>query len=444
MTTLTPVTRISQHPLTWKWPPLYDERFIPYTDLAKRDIICGLESTPAPEKITVQAGSTMDLLWKWPGDSSHPGCIMTYMAPCNGPCKDVDISKLEFVKIQESCVVEKGGKDRSRWATDVLIETLWAGNENPKWERYLYPVTIPKEFADGEWVMRSELMALMFNEKQFYPNCGTFEITGGGDVVPKGTLGTELYSLDRDPGLRLDFSALAPVETFQNPGPPLYQFGQGSAAPNATFNSGSASPSGSSSSRSSATSSARAPTTSSTKASTTSSAEASATPSESPSSSNTPTSGSGRGESDSSSSSFDNDDSSPETGTDSTSSSPSEDGFEADAGSPNTIPETSSNYNDNESGSESSTVTDSTNSSPSVSETESSAGSGDYTTERTQANRDSSQSGHDHERDCVRNRRRRQRQGRRELARRLPVGRVDVSSWAKLLDDTSPSGVRSL
>ncbi len=213
MMILTLTTRVSHHPLSWKWPPLYNQNFVPYTDLNKPDIICGLSASPAPGKITVPAGSTVDLLWKWPSDTSHPGCIFTYMAPCKGPCKDVDMTKLEFVKIQEKCLLSgPAGKHRTRWATDDLTDNKWPGD--PTGERFTYSFTVPKEFADDEWVVRSEINALMFNNKQFYPNCGTFEITGGGGVVPKGTRGMELYSLEKDPGLRTDWDASTPTKSF--------------------------------------------------------------------------------------------------------------------------------------------------------------------------------------------------------------------------------------
>lgn len=79
--------------------------------------------------------------------------------------------------------------------------------------------------------MTDSLPALHFNDKQFYPNCISIKLEGGsGTSKPKGTLGTQLYSLQKDHCLTMKSVVDVPFDdnTFVNPGPPLYNGGGGS------------------------------------------------------------------------------------------------------------------------------------------------------------------------------------------------------------------------
>ncbi len=148
-------------PPQWRWPPLYDERFVAHDKLQHPDIICNTGSTPAPSNFVVPAGERLDIMWKWPKDYSHPGCIMTYLARCNGPCKDVDKTKLEFIKFQESCIISEYGAKKRRWATDALIENQYPPAKNdpsPLDERYMLTLKMPSDLVDDEYVLRSELI----------------------------------------------------------------------------------------------------------------------------------------------------------------------------------------------------------------------------------------------------------------------------------------------
>lgn len=208
----------------YRWPPHVDDFASPARGgdgpsiLDHPDMICGTGATAAPGKVTAPAGSRVEVHWNYfSKDRSHPGPIINYLAACNGPCATVDKTKLEFVKITAEGIISpnfEAHNGRPEWASDVLREKT----------NLIYSFTVPADFAPGEYVLRHEIIALQFDEKQFYPNCFNLQITGSGTAKPKGTLGTQLYKLT-EPGIAPEFNPFQPVDVYPMPGPPLYRNG---------------------------------------------------------------------------------------------------------------------------------------------------------------------------------------------------------------------------
>jgi len=182
------------------------------------DIICHKSATNAQSTATVSAGATVTMEWNtWP--SSHKGPVIDYMASCNGECSTVDKTTLEFFKIDEMGLISDDTSPGT-WATDNLI------SNNNSWV-----ITIPSDIAAGAYVLRHEIIALhsagSLDGAQNYPQCINLEVTGGGSVVPSGTLGESLYS-ETDPGISVNIYNTG--LTYTIPGPALYNSASGSAA----------------------------------------------------------------------------------------------------------------------------------------------------------------------------------------------------------------------
>jgi hypothetical protein len=173
-----------------------------------QDIIAHKDASPSPYTAPAPAGSKVTFTWHHEGtcgggedgwDCSHHGWTATYLAPCNGDCKNVDKTKLEFFKIHESALIDyrsgrysQGSKQGQvgYWGTDAIFYD----NNNAQ------SVTIPKDIPSGNYVLRTEVMSIHNNgdvsQRQFWPQAFNIKVTGGDDSasVPAGKKGTELYT----------------------------------------------------------------------------------------------------------------------------------------------------------------------------------------------------------------------------------------------------------
>lgn len=158
----------------------------------------------------MKAGGTVELQWTpWP--SSHHGPVIDYLASCDGDCKTVDKTKLEFFKIDGVGLIDDT-TEPGTWASDQLIAN------NNSWV-----VTIPTDIAPGNYVLRHEIIALhsaeQVNGAQNYPQCVNLQVTGSGTATPSGVLGTALYH-ETDPGIEINI--YTSLSTYVMPGPSLY------------------------------------------------------------------------------------------------------------------------------------------------------------------------------------------------------------------------------
>lgn len=184
----------------WGYDPVFG------SSLNDPDIIAHKDASPSPYTVEAPAGDDVTFQWHHEGtcgggedgwDCSHHGWTATYLAPCNGDCKDVEKTELEFFKIHESALIDyregrfsKGPvkEQTGYWATDAIFYD--GGNAQS--------VTIPKDIPSGNYVLRTEVVSIHNNgdvsERQFWPQAFNIKVTGGsGTKVPAGKKGTELY-----------------------------------------------------------------------------------------------------------------------------------------------------------------------------------------------------------------------------------------------------------
>ncbi|KAF9888728.1 hypothetical protein FE257_008303 [Aspergillus nanangensis] len=188
-----------------------DLGFVDGTGYSGPDIICHRDGAPGALTATVAAGSTIDLQWTvWP--DSHHGPLINYLASCGGDCSAVDKTSLSFFKIAEEGLID-GSTPPGEWADDEMIT-----NNNTA------TVVIPESIANGNYVLRHELIALHSagnaNGAQNYVQCINIEVTGGGSASPSGASATTFYTPE-DPGILFDiYSDLS--GGYPIPGPALF------------------------------------------------------------------------------------------------------------------------------------------------------------------------------------------------------------------------------
>ncbi|KXT14427.1 hypothetical protein AC579_8357 [Pseudocercospora musae] len=195
-----------------------DNGFVEPSSYADGDIICHKGATPGQGSIPVTAGKSIDIQWNtWP--DSHHGPVITYLASCGGDCSSVTKADLKFFKI-DAGGLNDGSTAPGSWASDDLL----ANNITST-------VTVPADIADGNYVLRHEIIALhsagQENGAQNYPQCLNVEVSGGGSATPEGTAGTALYKSD-DAGILIDI--YQGLSSYEIPGPALYGGGSSNSS----------------------------------------------------------------------------------------------------------------------------------------------------------------------------------------------------------------------
>lgn len=156
---------------------------------ASGDITCSIGNYLPSSAITVSvpAGGKVEYLWNsWP--LGHYGPVINYMAKCPGSCSTWkgDTGKPWFKISQETYA-------NGEWAADKLAKN------NASWA-----ITIPKNLANGEYLLRHEIIALHgganLGGAQFYPVCAQITVTGGGSATPSGLAFPGAYNAT-DPGI---------------------------------------------------------------------------------------------------------------------------------------------------------------------------------------------------------------------------------------------------
>lgn len=154
----------------------------PYKQPGGSGITCGANAKAGSMVVPVTAGTNLDLEWvahpgqKWP---HNMGPLITYMAkvPAGKTAANVDPATLSFFKIQQTGQKSKGS---SKWFLEDLMKL---GTK--------YTVKVPKALANGDYIMRHEIIALhLANTKggaEFYTSCFQLTVSGGtgsGKVSP--------------------------------------------------------------------------------------------------------------------------------------------------------------------------------------------------------------------------------------------------------------------
>ncbi|KAJ2025798.1 hypothetical protein IWW57_003254 [Coemansia sp. S610] len=164
----------------------------------------------ATKNLTLTAGVKFGLLFRENAKEQsrfiqphHKGPVMIYLAPLasNG---EGDV----WFKI-----FEKGYDTKTkRFFTEELQETRGAMD-----------FTIPEDIAAGEYLMRTDVLALHQAKKkgmaEFYPNCVQIKLVSKGTAKPKGYPIPGVFKADH-PGLLIDI--YDPIKSYEMPGPPLY------------------------------------------------------------------------------------------------------------------------------------------------------------------------------------------------------------------------------
>ncbi|KAG9186386.1 lytic cellulose monooxygenase (C1-hydroxylating) [Alternaria panax] len=178
--------------------------YIPPSQFNTSNISCHYNALPGTLHIPITAGEELKLQWnEWP--TSHVGPVTTYLAECQGSCAGVNKEDLQWVKIDELGWLNSTGWDEidlgGTWAANMLIANGFS-----------WVVRIPEVLAEGNYVLRHEIIALHVAEKgdgaQAYPQCVNLRVVAKGarrerKKLDGGVLGRELYGM-MDEGILVD------------------------------------------------------------------------------------------------------------------------------------------------------------------------------------------------------------------------------------------------
>ncbi|KAI9642617.1 hypothetical protein NHQ30_009422 [Ciborinia camelliae] len=197
--------------------PTYDG---PITDVTTQYVACNggpNPTTPSSDIINVQAGSTVQAIWRhtltstpsndatYILDPSHLGPVMAYMKKVTDATTDVGYGPGWFKISEQGLNVATQG-----WATTDLINN--AGVQS---------ITIPSCIASGQYLLRAELIALHAaagsQGAQLYMECAQINVVGGSGTSTPSTVAFPGAYGQADPGILINIYTT--LTTYTIPGP---------------------------------------------------------------------------------------------------------------------------------------------------------------------------------------------------------------------------------
>lgn len=166
----------SQSPnvIEWQWSD-----YNPVLSVSDSKMRCN-GGTSATLSAPVKAGGTVRAIWaQW---THQQGPVMVWLYKCPGDFSSCDGSGSGWFKIDEMGMTAPPLTGTS-WGTAVVMAQLY-------WES-----TIPTALADGNYLIRHELLALhQANTPQWYPECAQIVVSGGGGQLPDASYMTPIPS----------------------------------------------------------------------------------------------------------------------------------------------------------------------------------------------------------------------------------------------------------
>jgi hypothetical protein len=144
--------------------------FNPIEQPRNQAIICNSPGTPAQRSATVPAGSQIKAHWNQ--YTHNVGPLIIWMAECPGSCDTWNAKNGRWFKIDEQGLLS-GTVGKGNWGSGSMIA------KNLTW-----PIRIPKSLKAGNYLLRTETVAMHSTVPQFYPNCAHLKITGSGTSSP--------------------------------------------------------------------------------------------------------------------------------------------------------------------------------------------------------------------------------------------------------------------
>ncbi|KAL0636603.1 hypothetical protein Q9L58_004448 [Maublancomyces gigas] len=190
----------------------------PIQNVGSTDLACNVNgANPVTAKLSVAAGSSVTLEWHHETrtsqaiDPSHKGPVLTYLAKVPNAAAANSPATLGWFKIQHDGLTLNGATEN--WAVDKL-------NANSG----KYTARIPSNIAAGDYLLRSEVIALhgagSQGGAQFYVGCAQITVTGGGSASPPTVKIPGAYKAT-DPGVLVSIY-YPKLTSYTIPGPAPY------------------------------------------------------------------------------------------------------------------------------------------------------------------------------------------------------------------------------
>ncbi|KAG8722726.1 hypothetical protein FRC08_012605 [Ceratobasidium sp. 394] len=185
----------------------------PITDYSSAAMICNTVTGVAANTCTASPGDTITMIWHEHNmqetiavGGAHHGPIQAYIAKVPS-ASQTSVTGLQWTKIYSGGLYTDG-----LWATDIA-------NNN----KGLIRVTLPCDLPPGDYLLRSELIALHSaggaNGAQLYVGCAQLRVGGSGTGMKSTPTSLPGYSA-QDPGLLINIYGT--LTSYKAPGPTVY------------------------------------------------------------------------------------------------------------------------------------------------------------------------------------------------------------------------------
>ncbi|KZV59389.1 carbohydrate-binding module family 1 protein [Peniophora sp. CONT] len=189
----------------------------PVTDVTSNDLTCNVNAASSGGICQVLPGDSVSVeMHQQPGDrtcateaigGAHYGPVQVYMAKVDD-ATTADGSAQSWFKVGEMGLPSNSPE---YWGTQVLNDNC--GH---------YTVTVPKDIAPGNYLLRAEVIALhvagSVGGAQFYMSCFQVNVGGSGTAKPSGVKIPGAYSAT-DPGILIDIYQSPAAYTIPGPTP---------------------------------------------------------------------------------------------------------------------------------------------------------------------------------------------------------------------------------
>ncbi|KAH8888158.1 glycoside hydrolase family 61 protein [Thozetella sp. PMI_491] len=186
----------------------------PLKDLNSINLRCNTPGRSVNGTAPVTAGSAITAHWQsW--SHTHGPLLCSWMAKCPDKCSEYDGSGALWFKINEVDLLG-GTLKEGQWGVVKMMNN-----------GYSWTSTIPASLADGEYLLRHELIALHDPGKpQFYPECAQVTVSGGKGALPPENTRVSIpgvYNINQ-PSLNINVYSAQASQTFWAPiGPEVWK-----------------------------------------------------------------------------------------------------------------------------------------------------------------------------------------------------------------------------
>jgi cellulase len=146
------------------------DNFNPIENPTLPSMVCNTPGTPSSHQVSVPAGSRITAYWN---TYTHDvGPMVVWMVECPTSCTTWNGRGGKWFKIEEAGLLS-GTVSKGKWAVGRMIQ-----------QNHTWTFGVPSKLKPGNYLLRTETIAMHAQNPQWYPNCAQIKVMGSGTASP--------------------------------------------------------------------------------------------------------------------------------------------------------------------------------------------------------------------------------------------------------------------